>query len=314
MIYTVTFNPSLDYMVRVAEFELGSLHRTRAEELYVGGKGINVSTVLKRLGADTTALGFIAGFTGQEISRRLNYLEVPSDFITLGSGNSRINIKLKTDNNIETEINGQGPEIDQNAILQLYDKLSRIQTRSFLVLSGSVPKGVPLGDDIYSDICRKMKAAGIRLVVDAEGYLLRNTLKEKPFLIKPNLYELEKLFGQALCTDEDILACAEKLKAEGAENILVSMGREGALLLDEHGVMHRCRAPEGTVINTVGSGDSMIAGFLAYLAGITNNENNGFTTTDYSNALKWGIAAGSAGAFSDGLPIKGFIDEIYRQP
>jgi 1-phosphofructokinase len=312
MIYTVTFNPSLDYVVRVNEFELGNLHRTREEELYVGGKGINVSTVLKRLGAESIALGFVAGFTGDEILRRLQEMEVTTDFITLARGTSRINIELKTDNNMETKINGQGPEIDQSAMELLYEKLNRIKSGDFLVLSGSVPKGIPLGEDIYSDICRKMRNSGIRLVIDAEGFLLRNTLKEHPFLIKPNLYELEKLFGQALCTDEDILACAGRLQKEGALNVLVSMGREGAMLLDEHGTVHRLGTPEGKTVNTVGSGDAMIAGFLARLSQKAGSRNNTlFGPEDFSAALKLGVAAGSAGAFSNGLPEKTVIDEIF---
>lgn len=338
MIYTVTFNPSLDYVVRVSDFMPGQLHRTQAEELFVGGKGINVSIVLGRLGAKSVALGFVAGFTGKEIIRRLNELDISSDFISLSQGISRINIKLKSRSSIdsaddtETEINAQGPQIDSLSLEEFHNKLDALKAGDFLVLSGSVPRGMPEADWIYLDICRRVKEAGINIVVDAEGDLLRNALSERPFLIKPNKEELEKLYGQRFEEEEAILDCAMKLHKEGARNVMVSLGENGALLLDEHGEFHRLSAPAGRVQNSVGAGDSMIAGFLAMLsriadANVASNTNTNtntdkyadmktnirFTSADYYEALKYGIAAGSAGAFSRDLPQADLINEIYHK-
>jgi len=312
MIYTVTFNPSLDYVVRVSEFVLGNLHRTQAEELYVGGKGINVSTVLKELGAESIALGFVAGFTGKEIIRRLIEMGIPSDFITLSQGVSRINVKLKSDKEMETEINGQGPFINQVELEIFLEKLQVMQEGDFLVLSGTVPRHLVHSDKIYADICRRVKQSKVRVVIDAEGDLLRNALCEKPFLIKPNLQELEKLFDRALFDEAGVMECAHELQREGARNVLVSLGEEGALLLDEHGVVHRQTAVKGKVQNSVGAGDALIAGFLAHLLMISPEQGQ-YQSKDLKKALKLGVSAGSAGALSMGLPDKTMIYKVYGQ-
>ncbi len=313
MIYTVTFNPSLDYVVRVTEFELGNLHRAHSEDLFVGGKGINVSTVLHRLGVESVALGFAAGFTGNEIIRRLNDMGITSDFIVLEHGISRINMKLKTGDNLETEINGQGPDISQIELEYFFDRLCNLQRGDFLVLSGSVPKSLSNAELIYSEICSRVEQKGIRLIIDAEGDLLRNTLINKPFLIKPNLAELEKLFGQVLTSEQEIIYCARKLQKEGAINVMISLAGDGAILVDEHGIDHKQPAPKGKVVNSVGAGDSMIAGFLAYLAKLNPEGEVYFQSEDYKNALIAGVAAGSAGAFSAGLPDKFMIDQVYQE-
>lgn len=310
MIYTVTFNPSLDYVVRVTDFMPGKLHRTQEEELFAGGKGINVSTVLHELGEETIALGFAAGFTGKELIRRLDELGLPSDFILLDHGVSRINVKLKSGGNTETEINGQGPTITLEALNSLYDKLKRMGDGDYLVLSGSIPNGLP--EELYSDISKLASKSGVRLVIDAEGNLLRKTLGERPFLIKPNRQELEALFGRTLTDEAELLACAKELKAEGAVNVLVSLGAEGALLVDEYGVTHRQPAPLGKVINTVGAGDSLLAGFLSELIGNRQAGKSGFLSADYFNALRVGVAAGSAAAFSLGLPRRAEIVSLLE--
>ena len=312
MIYTVTFNPSLDYMVQVNEFVLGCLHRTEAEELFVGGKGINVSIVLKRLEVDSIALGFVAGFTGSEIISRLRDMGIASDFITLNQGTSRINIKLKSDSNMETEINGQGPVIGAKYLKQFYEKLECIKDDDILVLSGSVPQSMIAKDNVYSTICKLVKTKKIKLVVDAEGDLLRNTLSSHPFLIKPNRNELGKLFGEELKSEEEIIYCASQLQKEGAVNVLVSMAEEGALLIDEYGRVLRQPAPKGQVINSVGAGDSMIAGFLAGLLMIQEAGHKEYAPEDYYNALKFSVAAGSASTFSSGLPDKKMMNNIHK--
>lgn len=312
MIYTVTFNPSLDYVVRVTEFVLGNLHRTQAEDLFVGGKGINVSTVLKELGVASVALGYVAGFTGNEIIDRLDSKGISSDFIHLSQGISRINVKMKSDKEVETEINGQGPDVGPVELELLYDKLKGLQEGDFLVLSGSVPKNMPGNHHVYADICRRTKSMNIRLVVDAEGDLLKNTLCERPFLIKPNLLEMEKLFDRALFNEAGVLECAEELQKEGARNVLVSLGEEGAILLDEQGTVHRRTAVKGKVLSSVGAGDSLIAGFLAQLANVSP-DSSGYQVRDYEKALKMGVASGSAGAFSFGLPDKLTIRTVYNQ-
>lgn len=315
MIYTVTFNPSLDYVVRVGEFTLGNLHRTEEEELFVGGKGINVSTVLNQLEVKSVALGFIAGFTGNEIIHQLNASGISSDFILLDQGMSRINVKLKSEGHVETEINAQGPSINRSKLEKLYHKLEQLAEGDFLILSGSVPKNLPDADYIYADICKLLTSKKIRIIVDAEGDLLRNTLSYRPFLVKPNQEELEKLFGQTLRDDESILRCARMIQEQGAQNVLVSMAGEGAFLLDEFGHTYRRKAPKGKVLNSVGAGDSMLAGFLAGLLHSIEGHPDckEIQEKDYSEALSWGIAAGSAGAFSIGLPEADTIHQVRQQ-
>ena len=315
MIYTVTFNPSLDYVVRVNEFELGHLHRTLKEDLFVGGKGINVSTVLKTLGVPSMALGFVAGFTGKEIIHRLSEMGISSDFVILSQGISRINVKLKSlksGRKEETEINGQGPIITQEELTKFYDKLEKLKKGDILVLSGSVPNSMQHAEMVYKTIGTLVKERDVRLVVDAEGELLRQTLSLNPFLIKPNKTELEKLFNRKLKSHESVLECAKLLQKAGAKNVLVSLGEEGALLLDEFRKVYNQPTVQGEVQNSVGSGDSMVAGFLAQFS----TDITVYGRKDkklYENALKLGIAAGSAAAFTIGLPEKERIDEIFRQ-
>lgn len=328
MIYTVTFNPSLDYVVRVSNFAPGKLHRTQSENIFAGGKGINVSAVLKELGTDSRALGFVAGFTGREIAGRVNEMGIAADFIAVSRGLSRINIKLKTDGNMETEINGQGPVIEQGELEQLYEKLQKLTPGDFLVLSGNVPTGIPSPKHIYEHICREARKKGVLTVVDAEGELLRNTLCEQPFLIKPNQQELEMLFGRTMTDMDQICTGAKKLQEEGARNVLVTLAGKGAILLDEHGVYHKQAAVKGKVQNSVGAGDSLIAGFLSRLcvrcsqtggSTVQNGDstlqfNHGaFQSEDYQDALRSAVAAGSAGAFSIGLPTKAAIDAVLQQ-
>ncbi|MDF2539055.1 MAG: pfkB [Herbinix sp.] len=313
MIYTVTFNPSLDYAVWIKEFHLGNVHRAESEELYAGGKGINVSTVLKQLEVDNTALGFAAGFTGREILHRLNELEIPSDFILLKQGMSRINVKLKSIGPTETEVNGIGPVIEQKDLEELYQKLNCIKDGDYLVLSGSVPQSIKDLSNIYWNICKMVKTKKVKVVVDSEGDFLWNTLSERPFLIKPNHLELGMLFHKVLTTQEDIIDCAIRLQREGAVNVLVSMAGDGALLLDEYGNIVRQAAPKGEVVNSVGAGDSMVAGFLAGLIKPFSESKSHFTPQDYQYALKLAVASGSASAFSSAFPDRKMIDRIKQQ-
>ena len=299
MIYTVTFNPALDYVVRVENFTTGSVNRTVSEQIFYGGKGINVSAVLKELGYASTALGFVAGFTGEEIERGVKTLGFSSDFIQVKEGMSRINVKLKSDE--ETEINGMGPKITPEDVEKLFEKLLKLQEGDILVLSGSIPKSID--DRIYETIMEKLDGRGVRIVVDAEKDLLLNVLKYHPFLIKPNNHELGAMFGVTLQGDEDIILYAKKLQERGAVNVLISMAGDGAILLTEEGAVHKMGVPKGTVKNSVGAGDSMVAGFIAgYL-----------DKKDYGYALKLGTASGSATAFSDGLAMRKDIIELLEK-
>lgn len=298
MIYTVTFNPALDYVVTVNHFTLGRVNRTVRENIFYGGKGINVSALLANLGYKSTALGFVAGFTGDEIERGVKELGFQSDFIKVGKGMSRINLKLKSDE--ESEINGMGPEITAGDVKVLFDKLSGLEQGDVLVLSGSIPACIDA--DIYERIMEMLDGRGIRIVVDAEKDLLLNVLKYHPFLIKPNNHELGQMFGVTVTTDEDIAAYAGKLQEMGAVNVLVSMAKDGAILVAEDGNIYRQGVARGTVKNSVGAGDSMVAGFIAgYLE-----------TGDYRYALKLGTACGGATAFSDGIGTKQDIMELME--
>ncbi len=298
MIYTVTFNPALDYVVKVEHFTLGEVNRTAEEHIFYGGKGINVSAVLANLGHESKALGFVAGFTGEEIERGVRSLGFESDFIHVARGMSRINVKLKSDQ--ESEINGMGPEITSQDVDKLFEKLEDLKQGDVLVLSGSIPSSIDRG--IYERILSSLEDRGILAVVDAEKELLLNVLKYHPFLIKPNNHELGDMFGIILKSQEEIAEYARKLQHMGAGNVLVSMAGDGALLVTEDGQVHRMGVAEGTVKNSVGAGDSMVAGFLAgYLE-------NG----DYGHALRLGTAAGGATAFSDGLGTKDRIMELYE--
>lgn len=297
MIYTVTFNPALDYVVRMGQFTLGAVNRTQSEEIQFGGKGINVSTVLKNLGVKSCALGFVAGFTGKALEDGLRAMGVDTDFIHLESGMTRINVKLKAD--CESEINGQGPAISQEHLQQLFDKIQKLQEGDVLVLAGSIPGSLP--SDVYEKIMQQLEGKNIMVAVDATKELLCNVLKYKPFLIKPNHIELGEIFGVTLQSDQEIREYAGRLQQRGARNVLVSMAGAGAILLDENGGFHRIAAPKGTVKNSVGAGDSMVAGFLAgYLQ-----------SKDYGVALRMGTATGSATAFSDGLATKQQAQALY---
>ena len=291
MIYTVTFNPSIDYIVRLEQFTPGEINRVNYEQILPGGKGINVSIVLKNLGHDSTALGFLAGFTGVAMQQMLHTFGVTDDFVRLDDGFSRINVKIKADR--ETEINGQGPVITQEAQRALFEKLDRMTRGDTLVLAGSIPNTLP--DDMYERIMEHLAGRGIRIVVDATKNLLRRVLKYRPFLIKPNNHELGEMFGIELKTDDDIIFHAKKLQEEGATNVLISMAGDGAILLTSEGVFYRSAAPKGTLVNSVGAGDSMVAGFLAGFM-----ESDG----DYERAFYMGVATGSASAFSENLATR----------
>ncbi|WP_346699084.1 1-phosphofructokinase [Catenibacillus scindens] len=299
MIYTVTFNPSLDYIISMNGFQMGMTNRTRTEQMLPGGKGLNVSTVLRHLGAENTALGFIAGFTGDEILRRAKLLGIHCDFIHLDDGFSRINVKLKDFDG--TEINGKGPEISPHKVFELFEKLDRLEKGDILVLAGSIPESMP--DSIYRDIMDRLKDRGILFVVDATKDLLLNVLEYSPFFVKPNNHELGEIFHTELKTREDVVPYARKLQTMGARNVLVSMAGEGAVLVDEYDRVHTLGAPKGQLVNAVGSGDSMVAGFLA---GWLKEQN-------YQYAFHMGISAGSASAFSENLATKEEIEKVYRQ-
>lgn len=287
MVYTVTFNPALDYVVRVDGFQVGEVNRTSREEIQLGGKGINVSTVLSHLGVENVALGFLAGFTGQALEEGLRREGIHTDFIWLEQGLTRINVKIKAGQ--ESEINGQGPNIDAQALDRLFQKLDKLEQDDVLIVSGSVPSTLP--GDVYEQILARLQGRGIHFVVDATRDLLCNVLPYHPFLIKPNNIELGEIFGRTLHTDEEIRDCAAQLQQRGARNVLVSMAGDGSLLLDETGACYRLGVPKGQVRNSVGAGDSMVAGFVA----------GWLKTGDYAYAQRLGAAAGSATAFSDGL-------------
>lgn len=298
MIYTVTFNPSLDYIVSVDNFKVGVINRTTSEKVLAGGKGINVSTVLTNLGVENTALGFIAGFTGEEIERALKAHGCFADFIKIPEGISRINLKLKS--NEESEINGQGPVIGSEELKKLEEKLSILREDDILVLAGSIPNTMP--DSIYEEILEGLKEKKLKVVVDATGDLLVNVLKYHPFLIKPNNHELGEIFGVKLKEKEEIIKYAKELQKMGARNVLVSMASEGAVFVSEAGMAYESEAPKGKLVNSVGAGDSMVAGFLTgYLE-----------TGDFKQGFKMGIAAGSASAFSEELATKKEVQIIFE--
>lgn len=299
MIYTVTFNPSLDYIVSVDDFKLGLTNRTSSELMLPGGKGLNVSMVLGNLGIDNTAFGFAAGFTGDEIVRRVEEMGVKAEFIRIQNGFSRINLKLKSIDG--TEINGCGPRISGQSVEQLMEKLAILKAGDVLVLAGSIPNSMP--DDIYRRIMERLDGRNVMIVVDATKDLLVNVLEYHPFLVKPNNHELGEIFGVTLRRREEVVPYAEKLKERGAVNVLVSMAGEGAVLVAEDGSVFQAPAPKGKLVNGVGAGDSMVAGFLA-----------GFLERrDYRHAFYMGISAGSASAFSEQLATREEIEAVYGQ-
>lgn len=297
MIYTVTFNPCLDYVVGVDNLTLGAVNRVSTEAVMAGGKGINVSIVLKNLGHPSCALGFLAGFTGDEIARRLRLQGVDTDFIEVSRGMSRINVKVKSAE--ETEINGIGPDIAPSDIEALYTKLDALTSDDILVISGSVPAVLP--GDIYERIMERLEGRGLRIVVDATRDLLMNVLAFHPFLIKPNNHELGEIFGVELKARKDVVPYAKKLQELGARNVLVSMAGEGAVLVAENGDVIESPSPKGTVVNSVGAGDSMVAGFIA-----------GYLESDgsYEKAFRMGVCTGSASAFSLGLAERDQVEEL----
>ena len=296
VIYTVTFNPSLDYIVSVKDFRPGMTNRTSSELMLAGGKGINVSIVLGNLGIKSTALGFIAGFTGDEIVRRLHNGGINSEFTKINDGISRINIKLKSIDG--TEINGQGPHIDSSHIEQLMNRLRRLESGDVLVLAGSIPAGI--SDNIYKDIMDMLKDKGVQIVVDATSRLLTNVLEYNPFFIKPNQHELGDIFNVTLNTQEEVIPYALELKKMGAVNVCVSMGGKGAILVADDGNVYKAKAPDGILKNSVGAGDSLVAGFLS----------GWIEKKDYEYAFRKGVATGSASAFSERLATNGEVNDL----
>jgi len=298
MIYTVTFNPAIDYIVHTGTMQVGQVNRSQGEELYFGGKGINVSFVLHELGLPSKALGFVAGFTGAAIEAGIQEQGIATDFVHLDSGFSRINVKIKSGE--ETELNGQGPNISEAAVAELFEKLNQLQDGDVLILAGSIPNTMQA--DSYEKILAHLSDKKIKVVVDATKDLLLKVLPYHPFLIKPNNHELGELFGVTLHSIEEIATYAKKLQEMGAQNVLISMAGDGALLIDETGKQHVCGVCKGTVKNSVGAGDSMVAGFVA-----------GSMHGDYEAALKLGTAAGGATAFSEGLAQRAEIERLLQQ-
>lgn len=298
MIYTVTFNPAIDYAIGVENLEPGMTNRSTFEQLLPGGKGLNVSTILNHLGMENTALGFIAGFTGAEIKRSFEAFGGKSDFIELREGISRINVKIKSVE--ETEINAAGPVIDKEAVEQLMEKLNRLKEGDILILAGSIPSS--MSDSLYSDIMKMLSDRDIMIAVDATKDLLLNVMPYQPFLVKPNNHELGEIFGVTLNQREEVVPYAKKLQEKGARNVLISMAGEGAVLIAENGEVFMSEAPKGQVKNSVGAGDSMVAGFIAGWC----------EKGDYAHAFKMGLSAGSASAFSELLATKQEIEQVYH--
>lgn len=298
MVYTVTLNPALDYVMRVGSLRYDDINRSESEDIYYGGKGINVSVILSRLGVENEALGFVGGFTGDKLVEMLASDGIKSDFNRLSGGHTRINVKIKADT--ELDVNAQGPTVSEEEITALLKKLGEIGSGDILVLAGSIPKNLP--SDIYERMLAKLQNKGVKFVVDATGDLLKKCLPYKPFLIKPNHHELGDLFGVETKTDEQIVAYAKKLQELGAQNVLVSRGKDGATLIDENGGVTTVENVEGKPVSSVGCGDSMVAGFIA-----------GFIEKgDYSYALRLGMACGNATVFSEQLATRAEIDKIFE--
>ncbi len=300
MIYTVTFNPAIDYVVRLdAPLEVGEVNRAGGEDCVLGGKGINVSGVLAQLDCPSVALGFVAGETGAWLERGLEKQGLETDFVHLEQGMTRINVKIKAGQ--ETELNGAGPDIPESAVRQLEEQLDALNENDILILAGSIPRSLP--QDTYERLLARLQGKGVRAVVDATRDLLVNVLQYRPFLIKPNNHELGEIVGRELKTDAEIIAAARALQEKGACNVLVSMAGDGAILVDETGKVHRIGCPRGKVVNSVGAGDSMVAGFVA----------GWMQTGSYDMALRLGTACGSATAFSLGLATREKIEELLKQ-
>ena len=298
MIYTVTMNPAVDYLVYLDALRVGEIQRSAGEAFYFSGKGINVSKLLRTLGLESTALGFLAGFTGRAIADDLAACGIAQDFCFLPSGSTRINVKIR--HHAETDLNCKGPEVPSASLLAFFGKLDGVRSGDLLVLSGSTARGLP--KTVYADVLRAVAGRGVRTVVDADGELLWNALPESPFLVKPNREELSALLGRPLTTDADVLDGARELQRRGAQNVLVSLGGDGAILLTDAGAVYRMGVARGECVNSIGAGDSMLAGFLAGL----------LQTGDPGYALCLGTAAGAATAFSEGLATGEQIEEILR--
>lgn len=298
MIYTVTFNPALDYVMNVKNLRTDDINRTESEQIFYGGKGINVSVILSRLGIENKALGFVAGFSGIQLEDMLKADDIKTDFVHLSDGYTRINVKIKSQQ--EIDINAQGPNISTQEVNALLNKLDQMIAGDCLVLAGSIPNTLP--DDIYEKILQRLNNKGIDFAVDATGDLLLNVLKYKPILIKPNHHELGDIFSVKINNIDDIKSYAKKLQEMGARNVLVSRGKDGAALIDENGEFHTMGNVPGKIKSSVGCGDSMLAGFLA---GLTEKE-------DYEYALKLGSVCGNATAFSENLATKKEIDEMMN--
>ena len=299
MIYTLTLNPAIDYVMTLPDFREGAVNRSSREEIFFGGKGVNVSIILNRLGVPSAALGFTAGFTGQAIEQGLSSQGITADFIRLPVGNSRINVKLKSER--ETEINGQGPPVTQDDLQRLFEKLNIVQSGDILVIAGSVPSSLP--GDIYRQILSRLSGRGILFAVDAAGSLLTNVLKYRPFLIKPNHIELGEIFDTEITSPQQAAKYAAELQKQGAANVLVSMAEQGCILLDENGTVTPMKAPSGSAVNSVGAGDSALAGFIA----------GWLRYGDYPCALALATAAGSATAFSEDLADKELILRLFEE-
>lgn len=299
MIYTITFNPALDYISQVEDFKIGKINRTKTEEIVPGGKGLNVSIVLKNLKIESIALGFIAGFTGEKLKTDIEQKGIKTDFIKVEKGMTRINVKISSKE--ETALNGNGPEITEENINELLEKIENIKCEDTVIISGNIPKCI--NNNIYEIICKKLEQNKIRFIVDATKELLVTVLKYKPFLIKPNKDELEETFKVKIKNEEDIIVYAKKLQEMGARNVLISLGGDGAILVTEEQNEYFLKAPKGKVINTVGAGDSMVAGFIA------GYEKSG----DFKYAFKMGIATGSASAFSIGLATEEKVANLLKE-
>lgn len=299
MIYTITFNPALDYIVQVDNFEIGKINRMKEEKILSGGKGLNVSIVLKNLGIESTALGFIAGFTGNELKRDIEQRGIKTDFIKVTKGITRINVKVSS--NRETALNGDGPNITEKDIEILLKKIEKIKKGDIVILAGNIPKCI--NNNIYEIICKTLKQNEVTFIVDATKELLMSVLKYKPFLIKPNKDELEETFKERIETKQDIIFYAKKFQAIGAKNVLISLGGEGAILVGTNGEVYFSKAPNGKVVNTIGAGDSMVAGFVA------EYEKSG----DLKKAFKMGIATGSASAFSHNLATAEEVANLLKK-
>jgi len=323
MVITLSASPAIDYVISIDSFAEGGINRTKTESIYAGGKGINVSIVLKYLGLDNIALGFVAGSTGNMLEEMIAEQGIRSDFVHVAKGFTGINIKICSE--IETEINGQGPIVNAGDILKLYNRLDVLSKGDYLVMSGNTPNclkgdaykaivrelksfGYSLrGTSFYSDICELMSSKGVKIVVDATEELLLDTIKHRPFLVKPNHYELGEMFGVSIESYDDTIAYARKLYKMGAFNVMVSMASKGAILVDEHGDVHVCNAPTGRVINSVGAGDATVAAFLARYIEQTSGSSD---SVDYSEILRYAVAAGSATAFKSGLATREDIEQF----